>query len=220
MRALAGVILGLLVWVWLRTLRLRVVDRTSDAARDAPSPWVLVFFHGTQVPLLAWRRRRRTAVLVSLSKDGELQARVMARNGMVVVRGSTSRGGARGLAAMVRALRAAKTATAPSAGDRELDAAFAVDGPRGPYGAVQPGALACARHTGGVLVPIGSACAPAKTFERAWDRFALPWPFARAVVVIGPELPADTDASVVAGAIRDANEEASNRLTASLAPRA
>jgi hypothetical protein len=218
LRALVGVILGLLVWAWLRTLRLRVVDRTSEAARGSSSPWVLVFFHGTQVPLLAWRRRRRTAVLVSLSKDGELQARVMARNGMVVVRGSSSRGGARGLAAMVRALRAARSAPAPErgtgagTGDGELDAAFAVDGPRGPYGAVQPGALACARHTRGMLVPIGSACAPAKRFERAWDRFALPWPFARAVVVVGPELPADTDASVLAGAIGDANAEAARRL--------
>ena len=76
LRAISGVLLGLLVWVWLRTLRLRVVDRTSEASRAASSPWVLAFFHGTQVPLLAWRRRRRTAVLVSLSKDGELQAGV------------------------------------------------------------------------------------------------------------------------------------------------
>lgn len=196
--------MGLLIWAWLRTLRLRVVDRTSEAARSSPSPWVLVFFHGTQVPLLAWRRRRRTAVLVSWSKDGELQARVMALNAMKVVRGSSTRGGARGLAAIVRAVRAGRL--------QPLDVAFAIDGPRGPYGAVQPGAQACARHVGGVLVPIGSASAPAMIFARAWDRFALPWPFARSVVVVGPELPADADADAIASAIRDVNEEAVRRL--------
>ncbi len=201
LRALAGALLGLLVFAWLRTLRLRVLDRTSAAARASERPWVLVFFHGTQVPLLAWPRRRRTAVLVSLSKDGELQARVMRQNGMVVVRGSSSRGGARGLAALVRALR-----------PKTLDAAFAIDGPRGPYGVLQPGAQACARHVGGVLVPIGSACAPAIVFARAWDRFALPWPFARAVVVLGPELPADAEADAIVDAIRDANEAATRSL--------
>lgn len=199
--ALVGLALGALIWLWLRTLRLRVVDRTSEPVRRGEAPWVLAFFHGTQVPLLAWRRRRGTAVLVSLSRDGAIQARVMATNGMTVVRGSSSRGGVRGLAAIVRKLRGGG-----------LDAAFAVDGPRGPYGVAQPGALACARHVGGRVVPIGSACAPKKVFERAWDRFALPWPFARAVVVVGPEVEEGADEARVAAAIRGVNEEAEKVL--------
>lgn len=199
--ALVGLALGALIWLWLRTLRLRVIDRTSEAARAGAAPWVLAFFHGTQVPLLAWRRRRATCVLVSLSRDGALQARVMATNGMTVVRGSSSRGGARGLAAIVRRLRGGG-----------LDAAFAVDGPRGPYGVVQPGALACARHAGGRVVPIGSACAPKKVFARAWDRFALPWPFARAVVVVGPELDDAADEATIAAAIRGVNDAAERAL--------
>jgi lysophospholipid acyltransferase (LPLAT)-like uncharacterized protein len=192
-----GFLLGVLVWIWVRTLRVRVVDRTGGD----PRPWILVFWHGTQVPLVAWRRRRRTAVLVSLSRDGELQAGVMRVNGMQVVRGSSSRGGARALLAMVQALREAP-----------LDAAFAVDGPRGPIGTVQPGALACARHAGGVLMPIGSAASPAKVLRRAWDRMALPLPFARAVVVVGPALPATASDAEVSAAIDAANEDAKLRL--------
>ena len=190
-RRALGMLLGILVWIWVRTLRLRVIDRTSGRG---DGPWVLVFWHGTQVPLVAWRRRRKTAVMVSWSPDGELQSSVMSVNGMRVIRGSSSRGGMRGLVTMVRALR-----------EGALDAAFAVDGPRGPRGEVHGGALACAKHVDGRLVPIGSAASPAKVLSRAWDRMALPLPFARAVVVVGPELPAGASEREVASAIDEAN---------------
>jgi lysophospholipid acyltransferase (LPLAT)-like uncharacterized protein len=192
-----GWLLGWIVAIWCRTLRLRVIDEVAQHHRTSERPWVLVFFHGTQVPLLSWRRRRRTAVLVSFSRDGELQTRVMSRAGMHVVRGSSSRGGARGLVSIVRALRGGG-----------LDAAFAVDGPRGPYGHVHPGAAACARRAEGVLVPIGSAASPAKVLARAWDRMVLPWPFARAVVVVGPALPYDAPEEAIALAIEGANARA------------
>jgi lysophospholipid acyltransferase (LPLAT)-like uncharacterized protein len=200
-RALLGFLVGWIVAAWLWSLRLRVVDETGEEVRSSTRPWVLVFFHGTQVPLLAWRRRRKTAVLVSWSRDGEIQSRVMARAGMHVVRGSSSRGGVRGLVAMVRALRAP-----------DLDAAFAVDGPRGPYGVVHPGAAACAQKVGGVLVPIGSAATPSKVLLRAWDRMALPWPFARAVVVLGPALAPDASPEEIAAAVEAVNARATLEL--------
>lgn len=201
-----GWVLGWVVRAWLATLRLTVVDRTGDARHDA-RPWILAFFHGTQVPLLAWRRRRRTSVLVSLSRDGDWSTAVMRRAGMVVVRGSSSRGGARALVGLVRAVR-----------EQSLDAAFAVDGPRGPYGSVAPGVLACVRHVDGLLVPIGSACAPHHRLERAWDRMALPWPFARAVVVLGPALPPETSAEALGEAIVRVNQIAQDLLSTKTLP--
>ena len=185
---------------WLRTLRLSIVE---DAPRDDPRPWVLVFFHGRQVPLLAWPRRRGTAVLVSRSGDGDVQAQVMARAAMRVVRGSTSRGGARGLLGLVRAMRA-----------EALDAAFAIDGPRGPSGTIHPGAAACARLVGGVLVPLGSACAPSTTLHRSWDRFVVPWPFARAAVVVGAPLPADVAPERLRAALDEVDARAATNLAA------
>ena len=71
MRGVLGRLLGVIAWLWLRTLRLKLeVDPTLPADR----PWVLVFFHGKQWPLLAWKRRRVTTVLVSHSDDGKIQA--------------------------------------------------------------------------------------------------------------------------------------------------
>ena len=194
MAALLGVLLGLVARLWLATLRVRVIiDPSLEASEDS---WVLGFFHGTQWPLLAWRRRRRTAVLVSLSRDGAMQARALALQGLSVVRGSSSRGGARGLAALVRRVRAGE------------DAAFAVDGPRGPYGVAKPGVVAAARATGALLVPMGSAMAHGYVLKRAWDRFAIAWPFTRVVVVLGAPVDAERpDArALLEGEITRANE--------------
>ena len=101
---------------------------------------------------------------------------------------------------MVRALRDAKGGA--------MDAAFAVDGPRGPYGSVQPGAAACAQKSNGVLVPIGSSARRARVLHRAWDRMVLPYPFARATVVIGPALPSTANAEEIAAAIVAVNVRA------------
>jgi hypothetical protein len=172
-RALLGLALGLVARLWLATLRVHVVAHPAlEAVRDRP--WVLAFWHGTQWPLLAWRRRRPTVVLVSLSGDGAMQARALAVQGLRVVRGSSSRGGARGLAQIVRAMK------------REaLDAAFAVDGPRGPAGIVKGGLLVAARATGAVVVPLTGSMRRGLVLRRSWDRFAVAWPFTRVEVVLG-----------------------------------
>ena len=142
------------------------VDPALEAMSDRP--WVLAFWHGTQWPLLAWRRRRSTVVLVSLSRDGMMQARALSMQGLRVVRGSRSRGGARGLASLVRMMK------------RDgVDAAFAVDGPRGPRGVVKGGAVVAARAAGAVLVPMAGAVRRGIVLRRAWDRFAIAWPFTR-----------------------------------------
>jgi hypothetical protein len=191
---MAGLVLGVLARVWLATLRVRVV--TSPALEAvADRPWVLAFWHGTQWPLLAWRRRRHTVVLVSLSRDGSMQARALRVQGLRVVRGSSSRGGARGLAAVVRAMK-----------QSGADAAFAVDGPRGPRGIVKGGAIVAARAAGAVLVPVAGRVRSGIVLERAWDRFAIAWPFSRVDVTLGdpvdPALSSDPRADVEQALVR------------------
>jgi len=201
MRAMLGIVLGFVVRVWLMTLRVHVVaDPALEAVRARP--WVLAFFHGTQWPLLAWKRRRPTVVLVSLSRDGAMQARALRILGLRVTRGSTSRGGVRGLAALVRTMRRER-----------VDAAFAVDGPRGPYGVAKPGALAAARATGGVMVPMGGAVLRGMTLRRTWDRFTIAWPFSRVWVALGPPIDPDGENARVRlqEAISHANETARTR---------
>jgi lysophospholipid acyltransferase (LPLAT)-like uncharacterized protein len=170
--AVLGVMVGLVARLWLWTLRVGV---TMDPGLLEPSgerPWVMGFWHGRQWPLFAWKRRRRTAVLVSHSRDGSLQARALAVQGLRVVRGSSSRGGVRGLVGIVRRVR------------EGMDAAFAVDGPKGPEGVVKGGVVMAARAAGAWLVPVGGAIERGFVLERAWDRYAVAWPFSRVQIVM------------------------------------
>jgi lysophospholipid acyltransferase (LPLAT)-like uncharacterized protein len=196
-RSALGVLLGIFVRLYLTTLRVTVhADPALD--RRENRPWILCFWHGDQLPLLRFRRRRPTVALVSHSADGQMQARALAVQGLLVERGSSSRGGARGLAAIVRRLA------------RGEDAAFALDGPKGPRFSVRPGARAAARLSCGVLVPMGSAASRGITLERAWDRFRIPLPFSKVAVRLGPPLPATVSDGELGDAVTRASELASH----------
>jgi len=196
LRRVLGIALGLLAWVWLRTLRVSVLE--PEGLRRAGGPLVLAFFHGTQFPLLAWPRPRRTSVLVSLSKDGEMQSRALGLLGFQVLRGSSSRAGAMGLRGLLRTQRK---------GD---DVAMAVDGPRGPRGQAKGGAITLARASGAALVPMGAFARRALVFGKTWDQFSLPLPFSRIFVVVGDALGdvREVDESALTRAICAANERA------------
>ena len=93
------IILGHFVRLYLLTLRVSLhVDPALDPAD--PRPWVLCFWHGEQLPLLAWKRRRPTVALVSHSADGQMQSMALRIQGLRVTRGSSSRGGSGGLRSM------------------------------------------------------------------------------------------------------------------------
>jgi lysophospholipid acyltransferase (LPLAT)-like uncharacterized protein len=131
-------------------------------------------------------------VLVSWSSDGSMQAQALGMLGLTVVRGSSSRGGARGLAALVRAMR-----------KDGADAAFAVDGPRGPHGVVKGGVVLAARAAGGVIVPMAGAVRNGVVLKRTWDEFALAWPFTRVDVALS----APIDPEAVSDARREVERE-------------
>jgi lysophospholipid acyltransferase (LPLAT)-like uncharacterized protein len=153
---------------------------------------VFCFWHGRQAGLFAHPRPRPVAVLASLSRDGALQARILARLGFDVHRGSSSRGGATGLKSLIGALR------------RGADAAFAVDGPRGPQRSAKPGAILAARAAGAAIVPITVRASRQWVFAKAWDEYALPKPFAAVEIVRGGAIDAaSATPEEVAAAIDD-----------------
>jgi lysophospholipid acyltransferase (LPLAT)-like uncharacterized protein len=116
--------------------------------------------------------------------------------GFSVIRGSSSRRGASGLKTVVRRLRSGQ------------DAAFAVDGPRGPRGQAKPGAEIAARLARGKCVPLGCAAERACTLKKTWDRFCVPLPFSRVVLWVGPPI----EGGLAAQAIERANALAERAL--------
>lgn len=199
-RRVLGWLLGGVVRIWMLTLRV-VVDAEA-ASRTPRVPSVYAFFHGQQMLLLGALDRRRVTVMVSHSSDGELQAGVMGRLGLSVVRGSSSRGGARALARLVRVLRGGG------------DVAFAVDGPRGPAGVAKAGAAGAAAASGAELLPVAAVASRTLVLLRAWDRFEIPLPFSRVVVVIGAPISAvraKAEPALVASCIVEARARAASR---------
>ena len=143
-----------------------------QALRREAKPFVFAFWHGTMLPLL-WRHRGEgVSVLVSLHKDGEIIARICHALGFRTLRGSTTRGGGRALLGLVRELEAG------------YEVAVTPDGPKGPRHQFAPGTLMAAQRAGAPVMPIGVHCASAWHLK-SWDRFLIPKPFARVVVVYG-----------------------------------
>lgn len=135
-------------------------------------PCVVAFWHGRMLPVWYVFRRSGSAALTSASKDGDLLARLLDDWGFDVVRGSSSRGGAEALQAMVDHARVRPALVTP-------------DGPRGPAQQAKAGAVVAAQRANVPVVPIGVTIDRAKIFTRSWDAFALPLPWSRITVHIG-----------------------------------
>lgn len=170
-RAVLGFALGIVARLWFMSLRVTAASHPA-LSLVAPQPWVLALWHGQIFPLLAFKRRRRTAAMVSLSRDGDVLAAAFRLLDLGSVRGSSSRNAKAALHSMVKTLR------------DQWDGAFAVDGPRGPWHRPQAGALIAASRAHGVVVPFAAACSCCWTL-RSWDRFTIPLPFSRIAVVLG-----------------------------------
>lgn len=167
----------------LASCLIRMLRRTWRVTMQMESPLpedrrlVFCFWHGDQSALFAYRHYRKITVLTSLSQDGALQAKILASLGYVICRGSSSRGGARGLREIVRHIQGG------------CDAAFAVDGPTGPYHLAKSGAIQAARQSNALVVPVAVHAEKAWIFEKAWDRYVLPKPFSRVTIRVGSPLP-------------------------------
>lgn len=128
-------------------------------------PVLFVLWHSRILPLLALRKGEGIVLLISRHRDGGYLADLAEGWGYRSIRGSTRRGGEVGLLGIVRAL--------------ETGAVVAItpDGPRGPAGRVQPGAVAAAQHAGVPIVAAGARTASA-WYLGSWDRLCIPKPFA------------------------------------------
>lgn len=189
---------GALLLLHRSTLRVRLLHR--DRFEDLSSRGVPILFalwHGRMFLSIQVHRNQGIATMASLSKDGEIIARWLERNGYVVARGSTSRGGGAAFKEMVRSMRSGRPA------------ALTVDGPRGPARVVQPGVVELARLTGAWILPITFSSARPR-FLRSWDRYLVPLPFSENVVAYGEPflLPRDMPSGEAAGKIADAIDAA------------
>ena len=159
------------------TLRIRFTNQhILDALLAEEKGIIYAFWHGDLVltaPLGAIaNRRRRIFIMTSLSRDGELLARLLRLFGFGTVRGSASRAAVQGLHQLKKRL------------DEGYSVSVAVDGPRGPRHQVKPGIALLAKASGCPILPFAMTMSHAIRL-RSWDRCEIPLPFSRCEVRLG-----------------------------------
>lgn len=200
-------LLGRIGNVLLRVLS--VTWRRRVLLPDVPEPGLYVFLHGNIIPAAVSHIDRGHSVIISTHRDGEIIGQIAQRLGYRTIRGSSTRGGAAAIRAILRAGREHAVAVTP-------------DGPRGPIGKVEPTLVGLAARMEWRIHPLGFAVSRAWR-AKSWDRFVVPKPFSRIVCVPGAPIsvPAGLDrdgsqalADVVARSLAEAEEAAERALAA------
>ncbi len=202
--------LALVSWIvpaflWLIGPTLRVTfswEEGSIGSMDNVYPGIYPFWHRCVLGATWIFRRRNFAVLASKSLDGEFIARVIHRMGYVPIRGSSSRGGQRGLLEM------------HSFVSKGGGAAFTIDGPRGPRYVAKRGPVLLARTTGVPITAFYVAMENAWVLN-TWDAMMIPKPFSRAYIRVARKIfvPPDADDERLAAAHVEM-QDALQRITA------
>ncbi|MFA7384205.1 MAG: lysophospholipid acyltransferase family protein [Desulfurivibrionaceae bacterium] len=162
-------------------------------------PCVAVFWHYSVFPVITLNRGRDRGwgAMVSASDDGEFVARILARQGVVSVRGSRNRRGLSALKGLLALLH------------QGYNAAIVADGSQGPARVMQAGAILLAGKSGAPILPMAVAADRYWAF-RSWDRTLLPKPFARLALWYGE--PISVPEKLGGGEIERYRREMENRL--------
>lgn len=202
--AFGAAMLGYLIWGYMvlctRTIRWRV-----EGLEQAKSDWeahgglIVTAWHSTILTLpTAWTKYMRhwrdrplqSAMLISLSADGEPVAKAIQHLGLESIRGSSTykrkRKNKGGTQAFLEATTHLKAGGA---------LCITPDGPRGPRQRVGAGPILLAQRSGAALLPYALATSPSKRL-RTWDRFQIPLPFTRGAIVFAKAIRADADRSM------------------------
>ena len=169
-----GFLVFLLVGLWRSTLRIRVVgEEHRQAIMASTRPVLHAIWHQRMVLGILRFPFRGVVTMASQSKDGDVIASFLLFWGFRAVRGSSSRGGGEALAEMIHALEGTTRW-----------AALTPDGPRGPARRSKPGLYRLALELDAPILPVGTSSTRPRFLE-SWDRYLLPLPFSRNVVVFG-----------------------------------
>jgi len=168
--------------VWL-TSRWRVIRPAGlESLWNSDQPIIVCFWHARMMMMpFAWTRAQSFRMLISSHADGQFIAGTVSWFGFKTIAGSSSRGGAGALRALVRVLKGGNTV------------GITPDGPRGPRMRAQAGIVLLARLSGAPIMPATYAVSRRK-LASSWDRFVIALPFSRGVYLWGKPIYVDRDA--------------------------
>ena len=177
---------------WLVALFIRLIYKTSrwdvevhpvtQKLVEEQASAIGVFWHSRLLIFAPyWEGKDNVRMLISGHRDGLIIAKSIRYFGFGTVRGSSNRDSRTATNALRKALEKGETI------------AITPDGPRGPRMKLQQGCTRLAMATGTPVIPMAYS-ARRGPFLKTWDRFLLPFPFNRGIIICGePISPAEFD---------------------------
>lgn len=194
-------VIGWIIWAYM-VICSRTIRWTIEGEEEALEAWpsqtgvILAAWHsGIMLLPSGWNnvvkrwpnQKTQTAMMVSLSPDGQTMARAIQLLGLHAIRGSSTnklkksdKGGMRALAGAMRLLR-----------NNGL-LCMTPDGPRGPNRTVQEGPIYISQRSGAPIIPMAVVSTPHRKMN-SWDRFRVPLPFSRGYILFGDPILPDPD---------------------------
>jgi len=172
---------GLIRLIW-KTCRIQTVlgEEHMLALRAEGAPFIPCYWHQQQIFCVRYLLDQaakdpdlKLGYLISPSRDGDMATRMFSSQGVHIIRGSATRGGAQALREIYLQIR--KEGVSPI---------VTPDGPTGPIYQTKAGVAMLAQLSKAPLLPLAYQ-ASSVWYLRSWDRFMLPRPFSRIVIALG-----------------------------------
>jgi hypothetical protein len=154
-----------------------------EAATKRGQGLIYTFWHREIFAACWFWRKRGIVVMTSRNFDGEYIARIIQMHGYGAARGSSTYGASQALSEMIECLKKGR------------DAAFTIDGPRGPRYIAKRGSVLLSKATGAAILCFHVALRRAFVFRHTWDLTQFPHPFSQAAVFIAPPIVVSPQAS-------------------------
>lgn len=116
---------------------------------------------------------KKKASMVSASKDGDILAELLRREGNELIRGSSNRDNVKSLKEAMRYVK------------QKYTLGIAIDGPKGPIFEPKAGAIFIAQKTGLPIVPVNSYTNKKWILIKIWDRIEIPKFFSKNIHYVG-----------------------------------
>ncbi|MCX7990966.1 MAG: lysophospholipid acyltransferase family protein [Proteobacteria bacterium] len=181
-KKLAPFFVSNLLKVLHKTIKWEIVG--LDNLNNIKIPVIFAFFHGRMMMLGFFykkiRKDRNIKMILSPHFDGEVGSLIAKRFGVDSIKGSSSKGSLKLLKEISKI--------------KDSDIGITPDGPRGPFQKVKSGVTYISKVTGFPVVPVAYSVSRGKRLG-SWDRFLVPYPFSRGVLVVGKPIyvPEDLD---------------------------
>lgn len=152
----------------LKTLKIKIHNESGLHERAA-----FIFWHKSMLAGWWLFRNKKSAAIVSRSKDGEILNGVLTDWNYKVVRGSSTKGGKEALDEIISLV------------NENYSAVITPDGPLGPPENIKNGVLKISNRCGVPVIPVRIIYEKKKVLEKSWDKFEIPFPFTSCEVFIG-----------------------------------